>query len=216
MTRESAAKTLQSRQRRSKEFPRRIDVIGRKLFDPSDAAVFLGALASFAVVAADVFGSQPLHLLPHIDRAVHLWVVNHVVQELRQSLFEEWVSDLFIVPGLLAWPTLTAVSILRSPRKGAIAAGLAAAFYPCGGVALRGDVWLVDALKHFFHRLRPSAGHATFAFPSGHTAAAVFLTGVVLFVLLPAALPPMDGKNVEDGGVYRGKVRQCWPLVVYK
>lgn len=61
------------------------------------------------------------------------------------------------------------------------------------------DPLLVDALKRFFHRARPSLELHSFAFPSGHTTAATFIVGALLFILLPAALsantPPSEAEQ---------------------
>ena len=42
---------------------------------------------------------------------------------------------------------------------------------------LAGDPFVVNQLKPYFQRLRPSDIHNTYAFPSGHTTAAVFIMG---------------------------------------
>eukprot|EP00803_Ostreobium_quekettii_P010957 evm.model.scf_201EXC.10 EVM.evm.TU.scf_201EXC.10 scf_201EXC:115700-117830(+) len=169
--------------------------------DVTRTSIFLAALAGFAAVATDVFWPQALHLLPATDSAVHEWVVNSVPADLRGSLFDVWVSDVPIFAGLTAWIPLGAAAVRRRGWRGAATAGLAGAAYVYGGgLGLAGDPWLVRALKHAFHRARPSDIHRTFAFPSGHTTAAVLVVGMALFVLLPTVLPAEGGDESEEDG----------------
>ena len=44
-------------------------------------------------------------------------------------------------------------------------------------IEIAGDPFVVDQLKTHFQRLRPSDILNTYAFPSGHTTAAVFIMG---------------------------------------
>lgn len=48
-------------------------------------------------------------------------------------------------------------------------------------------------------RARPSDLHHTYAFPSGHTTAATFIVGALLFVALPLCAPALAEEVGPDG-----------------
>lgn len=167
------------------------------------------SLLGLAVTALDVFSPASLHLLQAADAGVHAWVAASVAPQLQALVFGELVSDAALVAGLLGWAWAAAVALGASnERDGSSsssagsgvgssgggssagqALGLAAAAYLAGGPFQHGDPLAVSLLKHSFQRLRPAPElHSTFSFPSGHTTAAVFLVGVLLYLLLPVAL----------------------------
>lgn len=123
-----------------------------------------------------------------LDQAIHQWVEGHTTLDFR-LMADVWISDAFITAGVLGWVACTAACLAKSPSKsaGPLAAAWGFYFATCGAVG-HGDPLLVDALKHLFARVRPSTLHHTFSFPSGHTAAAVFIAGGLLTVLLPLTL----------------------------
>lgn len=124
----------------------------------------------------------------HLDEAVHQYVATHTTAAFR-LMADVWISDGFIVAGVLGWLACTAVCLVKAPMKsaGALAAAWGFYFATCGAV-VHGDPLLVDALKNLFARARPSTLHQTFSFPSGHTSGAVFTVGALLTVLLPLTL----------------------------
>ncbi|KAA6428863.1 MAG: hypothetical protein FRX49_00973 [Trebouxia sp. A1-2] len=118
----------------------------------------LAAAVGFCVIAFDVNNPASLHFLPHnIDQPAHAWVKANLPTPIKNLVAEKLVSDLFITGGIAGW----------------VLAGAA------------GDPFVVNQLKTHFQRLRPSDILNTYAFPSGHTTAAVFIMGTLLCVLLP-------------------------------
>ena len=101
--------------------------------------------------------------------------------------------------GLCGWAAVAAAALqTRQPRL-IQALGTSALAYGLGGGAIRhGDPLLVDALKHAFHRARPADYPTSFAFPSGHTTAATFICGTLLFVLLPLAVQALEEQQREQ------------------
>ena len=100
---------------------------------------------------------------------------------------DKWLSDAAIVAGYAGWIGAAAAIVSAANGRAARHLGIAAVIYAAGGGSLgRGDPALVAALKHIFCRVRPSEVHSSYAFPSGHTTAATFVLGALLFVLLPA------------------------------
>ncbi|PSC70460.1 PAP2 family [Micractinium conductrix] len=167
------------------------------------ATVLLGAGAAFTAVAANEFAppSAP-HLLQHLDASVHAWVSSSSAAwsaELQGLLAGKLVSDASIACGLAGWLGVAAVAVsARSPRLAGLL-GLSSAAYCLGGGRMwRADPALVDTLKQAFHRVRPSEHHHTYAFPSGHTTAAAFICGTLLFVLLPAALQVVEEQQQQQ------------------
>ncbi|GMH33355.1 hypothetical protein BSKO_01189 [Bryopsis sp. KO-2023] len=169
------------------------------VFGLSPAQLLIASVSGFGLVALDVFDSHSLHLLAPIDVALHSWVTEYFSPSTSQ-LFGRWISDIFIVPELLLWPVLWVLMLRKDFFEGGAVLSLSCMAYAMGGPILHGDTALVNALKVAFQRARPGGIHRTFAFPSGHTTAAMLLTGTILFVFLPVlfdALPQMQGKVVE-------------------
>ena len=111
------------------------------------------------------------------------------------------ISDAAIVAGLAGWATVTLVALAAPQPRLLSTLGVSTLAYIAGGGSIRhGDTLLVGALKEGFHRPRPSAGLSTWAFPSGHTTAATFICGVLLFVLLPAALAALQEEETQRQG----------------
>ena len=149
----------------------------------------LAAAAAFGIMAADIFGPASLHLLQPLDWQVHVWVLHHLPSDVSSVLAEKWLSDAAIVVGLAAWWVACVTMVVNQPKRGIPLTAAAVAVYMfCAGGVSRGDPPLVDFLKHVFHRARPSDLHHTFSFPSGHTTAASFVVGTLVFVLAPAAI----------------------------
>jgi membrane-associated phospholipid phosphatase len=151
-----------------------------------------------------------------IDSTVHTAVTCGSVlgmdQVTRRLVGGTFLSNTPIVMGIAAWLACSCAilwhsnqSIMRAPLLNLYSytedngkkfdgrflqrIGIAGALYWAGGGSVpHGDPWLVDTLKHLFHRARPSPVHASFAFPSGHTTEVTFIWGVLLFVLLPTAM----------------------------
>lgn len=146
-----------------------------------------------AVLAAD-------NLVLQLDHAIHQWVAGHTTLGFR-LMADVWISDAFITAGVLGWVACTAACLLKAPSKsaGPLAAAWGFYFATCGAVG-HGDPLLVDALKHLFARVRPSTLHHTFSFPSGHTAAAVFIAGGLLTVLLPLTLRLWSAQSAGTEG----------------
>jgi membrane-associated phospholipid phosphatase len=168
----------------------------------AQAATLQGAAADSqqaqqqAVLGADNFALQ-------LDQAIHQWVEGHTTLDFR-LMADVWISDAFITAGVLGWVACTAACLAKAPSKsaGPLAAAWGFYFATCGAVG-HGDPLLVDALKHLFARVRPSTLHHTFSFPSGHTAAAVFIAGSLLTVLLPLTLrlwsaPQSAGSSIDN------------------
>lgn len=135
--------------------------------------------------ALDPILSNPILQL---DDAIHQYVASHTSEAFRLWA-DVWISDAFITAGVLGWAACTAACLVKAPAKsaGPLAAAWGFYFATCGAVK-HWDPLLVDSLKHFFARARPSTLHHTFSFPSGHTSAAVFVVGALLTVLLPLTL----------------------------
>ncbi|KAK9826427.1 hypothetical protein WJX81_004447 [Elliptochloris bilobata] len=168
--------------------------------------VALGATVLFLLTAFDVFGGAPfglgvdsLHLLPRfVDGPVHAWVRSYLPAEVRWGVAEKLISDAAIVSGLAGWATCGGAVLMQSPQRGLPRVGAAlAALLALGGdaVTCHGDVLGVEQLKQLFHRARPSDLHHTYAFPSGHTTAATFIVGALLFVALPLCAPALTDSN---------------------
>ena len=149
--------------------------------------VFLGSAASFAAISLDV--SQTHLLLSAGDSFCHSWVVQHIPAEVRRTTADVLISDTFITLGLCGWAVTSVAILFKQPAGSLKTLALAWALYlSAAGAVTKGDPPLVWTLKELFHRVRPSTLHKTFSFPSGHTTAATFLIGGLLFSLLPAAL----------------------------
>ena len=155
---------------------------------PVDAtSILVGSAACFAAISLDV--SQTHLLLGSADSLCHSWVVQHIPPEVRSSTADILVSDTFITLGLCGWAATSAAILFRQPANSLKALALAWGLYlSAAGAVTKGDPPLVWSLKELFHRTRPSTLHSTFSFPSGHTTAATFLIGGLLFTLLPVAL----------------------------
>ncbi len=150
-------------------------------------------LAGFSAVSFDVFHPASLHFLADIDAFLHTWVVENTAA--RNSTTAKVMSNMPILCCAIGWIVCTVVALVRDPTwngnlKRVVAAWLL--YFLGAGSIPHGDPLLVDTLKNAFARVRPSgtAIHSTFSFPSGHTTSAFFVIGVLLAVLLPAAMGP--------------------------
>lgn len=158
----------------------------------SPASLLLASAAIFGAVAADVSGASGLHLLQPLDTSVHAWVSSSSAvygPDLQKLVAGKLVSDAAIASGLAGWAGVTALALrTRSPRLLQALAASTVGYFAGGGRIWGSDPVLVDYLKNVFQRVRPMEHHNTWAFPSGHTTAASFIVGTLLFVLLPLAL----------------------------
>ncbi|CAG9461887.1 unnamed protein product [Pedinophyceae sp. YPF-701] len=140
----------------------------------------------YGAVAWDVNAAGSPHLLAPLDSAVHNFVSSSVGSELQQILGRAVLSEAAIYLSLAGIIGGCSLQLFRCPRAALPRIGLLAGFYFFGGGAvLHSDPFLVDALKETFERARPNGLGHTFSFPSGHTTAAVFMTGAFLVYVLP-------------------------------
>lgn len=149
------------------------------------------------------------HILQHADGSVHAHVLATTTSEWRHTIASSLLSNGPIVAGLVSWFISVSYTAYicshdenrHQRRMRDFVAGVVAccSIMYClgGGSVVSGDALFVSSLKHFFHRDRPSLGHSTFAFPSGHSTAAFFVSGVFLYVLLPMAI--YVGQLRQDG-----------------
>lgn len=142
------------------------------------------SLSGFAAIAILVFGDADNGLLK-LDVSVHDWVDATIPSNVRFTLFEQAISNLFSNFNVLIGSIVLYTHWTSNPKRGFFLIGLSAIFLFLGVVSYTHDGLIVHALKESFHRMRPTPGFASFAFPSGHVTTAVFLTGALLFVWLP-------------------------------
>lgn len=166
-----------------------------------DGKALLFSATIFAALALDLNSSA--HLMGNVDIPVHQFVSsNNTESALRfwdeVSAYPFDLALLASVGGLLAG----AISSNNNMRARALRAlGVCALIYFGGGGGIpHGDPLLVGFLKENFHRIRPSELlHQTYAFPSGHTTASSFATGLFLWVVLPVlASRTDDDDSTED------------------
>ncbi|KAK3278181.1 hypothetical protein CYMTET_13866 [Cymbomonas tetramitiformis] len=149
-----------------------------------DGRALLFSATIFVALALDLNSSA--HLMGNVDVPVHQFVSNNIAESgLRfwdeVSAYPFDLALLASVGGLLAGAT----SSNNDMRARALRAlGVCALIYFGGGGGIpHGDPLLVGFLKENFHRIRPSELlHHTYAFPSGHTTASSFTTGLFLWV----------------------------------
>lgn len=172
---------------------------------PAAAQLVAAALALLGAVAADVLGGPAsLHLLHAADWGTHAWVASSLPAEVRAVLGGRLLSDAAICLGLVGWAAAAAAALgppapIPSSSGGGSGsaapavrqrlqlrlAAAASAYALAGGRLLHADPPLVAALKEAAHRERPSALLHSWAWPSGHTTAATFIVGALLYLLLP-------------------------------
>jgi membrane-associated phospholipid phosphatase len=164
------------------------------------------AAAAFAGVALAVFLGPAGQLVPLVDQSAHAWVAAHTAAEWRLAVGERIISDGPVALGAAACLLLSGAAAAAAPRRAAAPLALCWLFYSAagGGLGAGPDPWLVASLKGVFARARPSVEiHHSYSFPSGHTAAATFLVGAALVVLLPLAARLMSegvGRGSSGGG----------------
>lgn len=162
--------------------------------DATDASLTItiaALLTGFTAVSLDVFHPSSLHLLAELDLFCHAWVVENTAA--NNSATAKLMSNMPILCALVGWVATTVVALVRDPSwaGGLKRVVVAWSLYFLGAGSIpHGDPLLVDTLKNAFARVRPSTIHSTFSFPSGHTTSAFFVIGVLLAVLLPAAVGP--------------------------
>mmetsp|Transcript_11330 Transcript_11330/g.21584 ORF Transcript_11330/g.21584 Transcript_11330/m.21584 type:complete len:358 (+) Transcript_11330:196-1269(+) len=163
-----------------------------------DGRGLVACAALFAVVSADLTFTQLMANGP--DAAIHQFITSHLSPE--QRLWWDQSGSNWAIYAAVAAGFVTLVAAVLADKPGnalrAVRAGVLgqAAYLTCAGSIPGSDPAVVMFLKETFHRARPSALHHSFAFPSGHTTAAAFTAGLLLWVLLPLAFP---STNTETG-----------------
>lgn len=137
---------------------------------PDSRLVALGTTAAgFGLIAADVFGGK--HVMPVLDSAA-------IQAAGSEASFESGTGRaLSNLAGVLVGATATACVAPQQDRRSAlaVAGAWAAVLNPS-----------LLTLKNAFHRQRPDPKHhMEYAFPSGHTANAAFLSASLFSILLP-------------------------------
>lgn len=170
------------------------DVAGRLVKSEAFQIPFL-AMIGFASVAVLVFASGSDSPLLQCDRTVQDWVVANIPASVCDSLFEKTLSNLFIEFDLIVGTLLLFIHWTGNKPQGQALLGLGSLFFYAGVGSHKYEGMLVYAIKQCFHRPRPQSGFISYSFPSGHVTAAVFLTGALLYVLLPVTLKHLNAKT---------------------
>lgn len=145
------------------------------------SAVFVLDFTTF-----DVFSKQSYHLFAPVDTGVHVWVQTHVPSALQGFIFDTLVSDLGFGLPLLCW-------LVLDLKKGGVMESISSRNVKLGGAALLAEAF-GGVLKRAFQRQRPRLDIQSFSFPSGHTLAAVMISGFFLFFKLYPAVEKVDTK----------------------
>jgi len=159
----------------------------------------LVSLLGFAGVAILVFEWGPDSPLLKLDTAVHDWVVSNIPNTVSNIFFGKVLSNLFLEFDLIVGTSLLLVHWMGNRNQGPVLSGLGSLFFLLGVGSHKYDGLLVYALKQYFHRRRPHP-FLSYSFPSGHVTSAVFLTGALLYVILPVTLQNLDEKT--DASVF--------------
>lgn len=156
-------------------------------------AMFWGTALAFALDAFDVESPLSLNLLREPDLVTRSWVVQNIPEAWQHIFFDKVLSDAFIVLPVVAWIVLDRIWENSSEGQDNVSHGLPSGsswLYPEGGVprgqyvgVAAGATIFMLVLKQVFARSRPHLGILTLSFPSGHTMAAVMLTGMFLLRL---------------------------------
>jgi membrane-associated phospholipid phosphatase len=159
------------------------------IIPPVAPLVSITSALAFAILAIDVFDASSLHLLGAIDTSIHNLVSQNVHADFRLNVAASFISNAAIYPGVLALACGSVWALAKKPRVGVSAVSLTwAAYFLGAGYMKGGEPLLLDAVKEFFHRARPSEGHSSYAFPSGHSTAATFIIAALAFVICPLVL----------------------------
>ncbi|GMH40896.1 hypothetical protein BSKO_08800 [Bryopsis sp. KO-2023] len=156
--------------------------------------VFLiSMLAGFSADAYDITAPNSLRLFSGVDWTIHEWVSTHVADGLPHIVFDRLLSDFFIVVPVILWILLdraqsqaggnSSGEVAKQEEEKGLGAyngedSISAGVYAGVGAAVTFSMMLSKEV--LFPRLRPRPGLATLSFPSGHTMAAVMLTGMFL------------------------------------
>ncbi|KAL3142302.1 hypothetical protein ABBQ38_002644 [Trebouxia sp. C0009 RCD-2024] len=179
----------------------------------SRPAFLFAAAVGFSIIAFDVHNSSSPHFLPqYIDQPAHAWVKANLPAPIKKLVADKLISDLFITGGIGGWVIAGAAGIGKSGWVGVRRLAIVMFMYIYGGGSIsHGDPFVVDQLKTQFQRLRPSNIHNTYAFPSGHTTADVFIMGTLLFVLLPPLAVNSDQtRNSKIQSVVQNAALPLW------
>ena len=152
-------------------------------------------LAGFGALAMDL---TSFHMLSSLDTVVHEHVLMMTAPEWRHDVAGKFLSNGPIILGILTWIFAIMVksigvlgrrsSTQNERRQWLWCIACCCVMYCVGGGAiLHGDTVFVSSLKEFFHRERPSFHNSSFSFPSGHTTASFFISGVFLHIFWPLA-----------------------------
>ncbi|BDA46749.1 hypothetical protein COCOBI_09-2020 [Coccomyxa sp. Obi] len=184
-------------------------------------SVLFGSALLFLLIAWDIFGGtskfpvQSFYILPHhIDWPVHAWVKGTFPPMLRDMAAEKLMSNLPIYLGSLGWLACAFAAVVQNPARGSRGVGITVfAMWIVSGVGSgRSDVLIVDILKHYFQRVRPSDIHQSYAFPSGHTTFSVFVLGALLYVIVPLCVAGPEGDT--EGGDLTAKESRILDVLV--
>ena len=173
----------------------------------------MSALLAFGLVAADVEGERSLHVLLPYDQAMFAYAASLPTDAILYA--RTVVSDTPIEAALYAWAGALAVGTLRPGARRRVWEASFFAFV--GALVLMGPppLGIVSFLKDAFERPRPEAVLSSYAFPSGHTAAACYGWGVLFLSLLPSAVPEsLRLLRTPDGDAPSPTAFALWSLPV--
>lgn len=182
------------------QLPVEVETLHTTVPTRSLASLFMASTIGFTLLACDLLY---WHNFKTIDEFIHNFVITHVSSSyVRQTIGGIMLSNLPIAVAWTGWiASIVALAFNPTPRT-TRHLGIASFVFAVGGGNIRyGDPMFVDFLKHLFHRERPSPVHSSFAFPSGHSTAAFFAVGCLLFVLLPAVMEDLSRKYGETSPV---------------
>lgn len=155
----------------------------------------------FTAICSDVFHPSSLHLLADLDQGLHQ--VSLSLDPSIRVFFQTDVSMLAILASSLGWLGASVAHLSELPnlirsedsreKEDYIRATLVLFLSWIFFALMTGDHGsIVGSLKDFFERSRPSPVLPSFSFPSGHTAAASFLSLDLMVVILPTVIPSLS------------------------
>lgn len=80
----------------------------------SHPVYLIGSLATYSLIAFDVFAPNSLHLLQPIDQALHEATLANIDPEVRRTLFAGVFSNWWIISGAIGWIFTTATASVSS------------------------------------------------------------------------------------------------------
>ena len=152
-----------------------------------DIWVPLMTLVGFSATTFLVFAAEPTNFLLFFDHSVQNWTVSTIPSSIRYTVFQKGISNIFFVFDFVVGSSLIFIHGLGKRKKELALTGFSALFFYVLMGSHNYEGWVIHFLKETFHRCRPQSGMISYSFPSGHVTCAVFLTGTLLYVWLPAA-----------------------------